>query len=440
MSNRVPAPLTFRRFCAMVIHAILFGRVRPDRKNAAAYAGGMQGGLCRRRLVMTESRLQKCIVTVYCVLMMFVLGASDALRGVFLPVFRDSFSLSPSQSSAIIMCSYIGNLLFLCIGGRLVDRISRKKFLFGVMLLWMGALTAYLLTANYYALLVFMIFSLGASTMLSTTVNLITPMLYAAPAFFVNFFNFLQGAGISTAQNVGGRFASSLSAWKGANLILLLCGCVGLILLWFVKLPQPKPSAGSAGGYGAVIRNPACKYLFLLCGFYCITEHGLQNWLVTYGSDCLGYTVPQAARYLSFFFGGIMAGRLLFAPLVQKWGIMRSMRVFVTAAGVLYIAGMLLERRGMLLLCGSGLGFSILWPTIVLLIGRYYDPGLAGTATGFITGFATLFDVAFNACFGRLIDWLGFGTAIQILPVSMFLLCLSFFLLRVRVPRSREIL
>ena len=35
---------------------------------------------------MTKSRLQKCIVTVYCVLMMFVLGASDALRGVFLPV------------------------------------------------------------------------------------------------------------------------------------------------------------------------------------------------------------------------------------------------------------------------------------------------------------------------------------------------------------------
>lgn len=324
--------------------------------------------------------------------------------------------------------------------GRLVDRISRKKFMYGVMLLWMGALTAYLLTANYYALLVFMIFSLGASTMLSTTVNLLTPLVYAAPAFFVNFFNFLQGAGISTAQNVGGRFASSLSAWKGANLILLACGCVGLVLLWFVKLPQPKPDAGSAGGYGAVIRNPACKYLFLLCGFYCITEHGLQNWLVTYGSDYLGYTVPQAARYLSFFFGGIMAGRLLFAPLVQKCGIMRSMRVFVAATGVLYVSGMLLERRGMLLLCGSGLAFSILWPTIVLLIGRYYDPGLAGTATGFITGFATLFDVAFNACFGKLIDWLGFGTAIQILPVSMLLLCLSFFLLRIRVPKSKEIL
>ena len=312
--------------------------------------------------------------------------------------------------------------------------------MYGVMLLWMGALTAYLLTANYYALLVFMIFSLGASTMLSTTVNLLTPLVYAAPAFFVNFFNFLQGAGISTAQNVGGRFASSLSAWKGANLILLACGCVGLVLLWFVKLPQSKPDAGSAGGYGAVIRNPACKYLFLLCGFYCITEHGLQNWLVTYGSDYLGYTVPQAARYLSFFFGGIMAGRLLFAPLVQKCGIMRSMRVFVAAAGVLYVSGMLLERRGMLLLCGSGLAFSILWPTIVLLIGRYYDPGLAGTATGFITGFATLFDVAFNACFGKLIDWLGFGTAIQILPVSMLLLCLSFFLLRIRVPKSKEIL
>lgn len=76
---------------------------------------------------MTESRLQKCIVTVYCVLMMFVLGASDALRGVFLPVFRDSFSLSQSQSSAIIMCSYIGMLLLYLRFFLLRIRVPRSK-------------------------------------------------------------------------------------------------------------------------------------------------------------------------------------------------------------------------------------------------------------------------------------------------------------------------
>ena len=59
----------------------------------------------------------KVFAAVFCMLLMIFTGASDALRGVFLPLFRDHFALSQSQASRIIMMSYVGNLIFLLVGG-----------------------------------------------------------------------------------------------------------------------------------------------------------------------------------------------------------------------------------------------------------------------------------------------------------------------------------
>lgn len=378
-------------------------------------------------------------VLVFCALMMTTTGASDALRGVFLPQFREHFKLGGGASSAIIMISYVGNLLFLFIGGYFADRVSRKKFIAAVSLMWMTALTAYVFTDSYALLLFFMIFSMGASTMLSTTVNLITPLVFASPAFFVNIFNFIQGIGISGAQNIGGRFASDFSSWHKANIILLSAAVVAFVLLMFIKIPNGEPTDADSrkkGSYADVVRNPACKCLILIFGFYFIAEHGLQNWLVTYGKEHLGLTVSTSAALLSVFFGGITLGRLLFAPLVQKFGVMKSMSFFVLVSTLLYCTGLLTGKTGIYLLCISGLAFSIIYPTLVLIVSKYYGSGMSGTATGFVTGIATFFDIAFNAFFGGLVERAGFGISIHVLTVSMLLFCIFFFLLKKRVPRD----
>lgn len=383
-----------------------------------------------------NKKAQRTVTAVYCSLLMIVLGASDALRGVFLPRFQEHFDLSKFQSSMIIMISYVGNLLFLFVGGYVIDRVSKKKFIAAVMLMWMSALCVYLFVDSYALLLVCMIFSMGASTMLSTTVNIITPLVFAAPAFFINVFNFMQGAGISAAQNAGGRVADSFSAWHYVNAVLLAVGAVCFVLMLFMKLPESSEDKNKSkktdekASYLSVLKNPACKYLILLCGFYYIAEHGLQNWLVTYGSEHLGFTVSKSAMYLSLFFGGITIGRLLFAPLVQKLGILRSMSWYTAAATVLYITGLLTGKSGIILVCISGLAFSIIWPTLVLLISTYYIPAHAGIATGFITGISTVFDIAFNAFFGKMVERLGFGASINVLPAAMAMFCICFFLLK----------
>ena len=55
------------------------------------------------------------------------LGANDALRGVFSPIFKDHFTLSSVQISMIIVMSYAGNLIFLWAGTRLADRFEKEK-------------------------------------------------------------------------------------------------------------------------------------------------------------------------------------------------------------------------------------------------------------------------------------------------------------------------
>ncbi len=389
-----------------------------------------------------RSQLSRILITAFCILMMILTGASDGSRGVFLPLFTDAFSLSESKATLIIVMSYVGNLIFLFTGGYFLDRMKKKHFLLIVMLIWMSALLCYVFTENYIVLLIAMVFSMGTSSVLSTSINLITPMLFLTPVFFTNFFNFIQGIGISGVQNLGGKAAdsglstaereASLVNWHIFNLILLVCAAVGIILLLLAKFPEEKPfdKSSKACGYKVVFKNPATIFLVFICGFYYMAEHGIQNVLTTYGSEYLGYTVEKSALFLSLFFGGITVGRLLFAPIVQKAGIMKSMTVFVTLSGIMYITGILLEQKGIWLLCLSGLAFSIIWPTTVLMIASYFTPDTSGVAVGFITSMATIFDIAFYAFFGKFTEFAGYGISIKILPASMFLFCLSFYGLR----------
>ncbi len=390
-----------------------------------------------------DIRKNKPAAFLFCGLIMLITAASDALRGVFLPELGNAFTLSETQSSMIIMISYVGNLLFLSVGGRLSDRLPKKRFLAGVLLIWCSALAVYVFTESYGVLLVTMIFSMGCSTLISTTVNLITPLLFTSPAMLVSIFNFVQGIGITASQNIGGRFADRLGSWHIANAIILGIALICSVLLFVLKLPRqdtdPPETTVTGGSMTDMVFRPASLLLILICGFYFIAEHGLMNWLTSYGSKHLGYTVQEAAFYLSLFFGGITVGRLIFAPLIDRVGIFRSLLIWSSAGAGLYILGMALGRGGMLLIGASGLGFSIIYPMLVMLIGKYFPPSETGTATGMILSIATLFDIGFNAFFGSLVESVGYAKAMIVLPFSAGAFAVLLFVLKYAVGSSKEI-
>lgn len=363
------------------------------------------------------------------VVLMVGLGSNDSLRGIFSTIFQEHFSLTTTQLGLIVTASYIGNLVFLLVGGNLSTRFSKKRVLQVLILIWMAALALFAFTSNYTVLLIGMALALGSSTLLNTTMNLITPLLFAtAPGFFVNFLFFTQEIGTSGSQYILGSHADGFAFWQHTNLVLLILGAVAFVLLLFCNVPEeaaaPADAPAQKGGYDWRIIVP----YVLVFGFYFIAEHGVMNWMVAYGVDGLDLPQASAAKYLSVFFGGMMIGRLCLSPLVDKLGALKSLAAFGGVSCVLYLIGSLGGAVTMPVWAISGLSFSILYPTLVMSIRLYFPAQQVSGAAGTILSIASLADILFNVGFGKLVDMAGYAVSIRVLPLSVLAFFIVFML------------
>ncbi len=456
------------------------------------------------------------------------LGANDALRGIFAPVFQERYDLNGSQLSLIVTISYVGNLLFLSIGGKLLDLFPRKNvavavtavwagavalnlvsdsyiwilvsmfFALGastllntlfprknvavaVTAVWAGAVALNLVSDSYIWILVSMFFALGASTLLNTTVNILTPAVFAGYAgLMVNVLFFIQGIGTSGSQLLLGRYAFHYAGWKWINAALLAVAFLVIVLFFFLKIPKQGEEKEQEKEIFKKEPDSKIFWIFIaMMGCYFIGEHGIMNWLMSYCISAFSMEASSASASLSLFWGGMTAGRLMFAPVVQKMGAVKSMKLFggigtvMFCAGcilgesgvwwggmtagrlmfapvvqkmgavksmklfggigtVMFCAGCILGESGVWVLGASGFALAILYPTMVLLIQQIYPVQTAATRTGVIISAATVADIVFNLLFGAVSSKWGYGSSFMILPVAMAV----FYGLYLRLARS----
>ena len=359
--------------------------------------------------------------------LMFGLGSSDSLRGIFAPVFQNRYALSDTQLSLIVTISYVGNLLFLSLGGKLLDTFGRKTVVLSVTAIWVMSMLLNVVSDSYICILISMFFALGASTLLNTTVNILTPVVFSGYAgLMVNIFFFIQGIGTSGSQFVLGRYGLSYPGFKGVSFLLLLIGAAAGFLLILIPLGgerRPEHLQSKVKTEAPVTQaNPKPAVFILLCtmiGFYFIGEHGIMNWLFSYCIQAFQLPSGKASVYLSLFWGGMTVGRLIFAPVVQRQGTVKSIRIFGTVGTLLFCAGILTGENGILLLSISGLAISVLYPTMVLLIQQIYPAGVVATRTGAIISVATVADIVFNLFFGVITGAIGYRLSFMILPACM---------------------
>ena len=359
--------------------------------------------------------------------LMFGLGSSDSLRGIFAPVFQNRYALNDTQLSLIVTISYVGNLLFLSLGGKLLDTFGRKTVVLSVTAIWVLSMLLNVVSDSYICILISMFFALGASTLLNTTVNILTPVVFSGYAgLMVNIFFFIQGIGTSGSQFVLGRYGLSYPGFKGVSFLLLLIGAAAGFLLILIPLGgerRPEHLQSEVKTEAPVTQaNPKPAVFILLCtmiGFYFIGEHGIMNWLFSYCIQAFQLPSGKASVYLSLFWGGMTVGRLIFAPVVQRQGTVKSIRIFGTVGTLLFCAGILTGENGILLLSISGLAISVLYPTMVLLIQQIYPAGVVATRTGAIISVATVADIVFNLFFGMITGAIGYRLSFMILPACM---------------------
>lgn len=357
--------------------------------------------------------------------LMLALGASDAMRGIFSSIFMETFSLNANQIGWLVTISYAGNLFFLAVGGRLVDSLKRKTALILLTAIWMFSELLFVTTVSYPVLMIAMFIAMGSSTLLNTTLNLTTSMMFASlPGFLVNALFFVQGIGTSGSQSIIGNWATDISSWHTVCAVLLGIGVLFLLLLLPVKIDVQDTAKGDEEGnqekpkisYVKLIKNPFFVLMVCMFGAYFIGEHGIMNWFTNYGIRGLQMSNGRAANMTALFYGGMTVGRLVLSPLVDKFGPRKMLLIFGTGGAILYTVSMLIGFRSLVLMCACGLLFSILYPTMVMMIPNLFGREIASTASGLVISVASLADILFNAAFGYAVDAIGFNISFWAMP------------------------
>ena len=350
--------------------------------------------------------------------LMVVLGTSDALRGIFSPLFLSSFSFTEAQIGVIVSASYFGNLIFLLLGGSILDKIGLKKSMIAFSILMMLSLIMLVFGYIYAILLVGFFLSLGLSTLLNTCINIASDSFSATKSLvYLNVLFFIQGLGTSGSQLFLSPFSLSERAWNLTLTVLSVSLIAIILLLWKCPIEEKKEKEMKTSKKGKIEYAPLLL-LILTLSFYTIAEHGVTNYIISYGMKS-GLTSSNMGTFLALFSLGIMTGRLILGSLIGKIGEMKMVAISLLIGTILFFLIFSLSLFALTFV----LGFSIstLYPTLVALSRRFVSSSYSSRVTTITVSLASVFDIIFNFTFGFAIESFGFKESMMALPFSMLL-------------------
>ena len=355
---------------------------------------------------------------VTCALLMVILGTSDALRGIFSPLFLSSYGFSESMVGVIVSASYLGNLIFLLLGGTILDKFGIKRSMALFMAL-MALSLVLLLFGHVYALLIIGFFlTLGLSTLLNTSINIASDSFSTSNSLsYLNILFFVQGIGTSGSQLLLSPYSESLNVWKITLIALSSLMIPLLIMLSRVKIEKREEEEEKREGNGSICYK-MLVLLILSLSFYTIAEHGVTNYIISYGI-AIGKNSGDMGIYLALYSLGIMSGRLILGSLISKTGAERMLLSSLILGSIAFILIFYSSILALTLL--AGFAISTFYPTIVAYSRHFVPPEYASRATAIVVSLASIFDIIFNFSFGFVIERIGFFSAMKALAIAIIL-------------------
>ncbi len=275
-----------------------------------------------------------------------------------------------------------------------------------------------LLGSSYALLLIGFFLTLGLSTLLNTTLNIISEEFSEKNSLMLlNILFFLQGIGTSGSQILLSRFASSQQAWNIVLLTFALLLIPIALLISRVDFGKKEVKAEKNSAASDIpLDKPALVLITLALALYLIAEHGVTNYIMVYGTEYLNLDEGSIGSALALYSFGIMSGRLLLSPIVAKAGATRMLFMCLVVGAVSLFTVFGLSILPLLLL--TGFAISIVYPTLVNLSTRFVPVSLTARATTMVVSIASLFDIAFNFIFGYALE--SFGYRIPMLTLGVF--------------------
>ena len=302
------------------------------------------------------------------------LGLPDSLLGSAWPAMHMELGVSSSSAGIVTMviagCTIISSLVS--------DRLIHKFGTSIVTLVSVGitafALMGFGFSSEYWMLIILAIpLGLGAGSVDAALNN------YVAIHFNAKHMNWLHccwGLGATLGPIIVSSYLAQPGGWHTGYKVISVIQ-LGLTIILLLSLPIWKKvhpnvdikteNTKEISSTKNVFRMSGVKLTLFVLFFYCAAEMTAGLWGSTYLVTVRGFAVDMGARAISFYYGGITAGRMIagflsvkisnksLVRLGQGVSLLGSILVLLPLGNILPVVGLLLV----------GLGFAPIYPAMI---------------------------------------------------------------------------
>lgn len=338
------------------------------------------------------------------------LGLPDSLFGVSWPVMHLDLGLAESYGSffTIIVGIGAGNSSF--ISGALVRKTSTGVITSVSVLLTAIGLLGYSLSSNILTLIISSILLGFGAGAVDSVLNNFVSLHYKA--IHMNWLHCFWGIGVTLSPLIMSYYLTDnqwRSGYKAVSLIIFIISALLFITLPLWKKAKDSPltsdqqitKEGEKYSFKEIIKIKGVIIAILSVGLYCSMEFIIGTWGASYLVNTAGITAESAAKIISTFYLGIMAGRFLSGILSLKVCDKHLIRsgILISMAGIIILA-LPLGNISFIGFSLIGLGFAPFFPSTLhatsIRFGKKYSQDITGFQMGGGYAIAWLIQITFG--------------------------------------------
>ena len=379
------------------------------------------------------------LVIAYC--SFISLGLPDAIIGVAWPSVRETFGLSQASLGLVFVLGGAGYFLSSFFAGQVLRKI-------GVGMLLAGSSALVALAACGYATAPVWIAFAGFAAMHGLGSGAIDAGLnhYAAEHFSARHMNWLHAC-YSLGAMLGPLIMTTLlvrtGGWRsGYGVVAGILAALTILFIFTRRRwgapEQPAPESAPPLRLSATLLLPAAWLQIAIFFFYTGLEVAIGQWSFTLLTESRAVSPKNAGLWVTFYWGSIAVGRVLFGFLVETIGIDRLLRLSLCAvlAGAGLFAAHLTPWLDLLSLIAMGLALAPIYPCLMTRTPTRLGKAHAAHAIGVQVSAAMLGAALLPSAVGLLAENFGLEKITVALVAMAFALCVLHETLLARRPMA----
>lgn len=361
---------------------------------------------------LQHSQLKKsniAILTTAIFIGFLVFGFSENIKGPAIPRIQADFSLSEFQIGLVLALNSLGYLLACSYTGWLANRIGIKTSTVlsfvtmasaGVLIYFSSSYPAF--SGSYFVMYL-------GNGMLEICLGVMAATIFTKnTGTMMNLSHFFYGlssmiAPLLSTSLMGFAVSGSELGWRGMYLIVLSFSLIPIIPVAFSRYPKEDKHDSGKASIKDYMRNSTAWLIVFILSFGVVAEMAVGGWLVNFLEKVYSFSPSSAAKVLTGFFFCFMLARLLFGPIIDRLGFIKSILLSAFFSGSCIVISLLIGRPAAPLLAVAGFGIAPIYPTVMALMSKLFKDSI-GAALTFTLTIMGIINVIGNFTVGSITD------------------------------------